>query len=182
MSAVTEMVHDLADRPCRVTLRQNGSHIVTAEAAYDPVRGLLTKFTERIGTNYSRYETTYGYDSERRPATISYGSTSDQTKYTYDALGRITKRTVKVGGYSYTSTTGLVSQISQTGRTHVYTYNDVGSIATDRYGGKTTRYTYDGIGQLIRVDDPHDTTEGSSGTCPRPVMPTPVPLLSPHLS
>ena len=160
MSAVTEMVHDLADRPCRVTLRQNGSHMVTAEAAYDPVRGLLTKFTERIGTNYSRYETTYGYDSERRPATISYGSTSDQTKYTYDALGRITKRTVKVGGYSYestmsylaggydgNSTTGLVSQISQTGRTHVYMYNDAGSIATDRYGGKTTRYTYDGIGQ-----------------------------------
>ena len=177
LSRVTQSEYDLADRPCRVTLRQNGSHMVTAEAAYDPVKGLLTKFTERIGTNYSRYETTYGYDSERRPATISYGSTSDQTKYTYDALGRITKRIVKVGGYSYestmsylageydgNSTTGLVSQISQTGRTHVYTYNDAGSIATDRYGGKTTRYTYDKIGQLVRVDDPHDTAEGSTGT------------------
>ena len=49
LSRVTQSEYDLADRPCRVTLRQNGSHMVTAEAAYDPVRGLLTKFTERIG-------------------------------------------------------------------------------------------------------------------------------------
>ena len=177
LGRVQQSEYDLANRPCRVKLRENGSHVYTGEVEYDPVKGNLAKFTEKVGTGYTKYETTFGYDNEDRPTTLNYGSTSNQTSLTYDGLGRVTNRTVKVNGYSYgtaysfsgggygsNSTTGLITGITQSGENFTYTYDNVGNIASVVQNSKTTRYTYDNLGQLIRVDDQNDTTSGSTGT------------------
>ena len=42
--------------------------------------------------------------------------------------------------------------------------DDAGNITSVSDGSKTTSYAYDLLGQLIRVNDPYDTTAGSNGT------------------
>ena len=97
--------------------------------------------------------------------------------YVYDGLGRISRRTVNAGGtgvattYGYLagghgtgSTTPLVQTITQSGTTLTYAYDDAGNITSVSDGVKTISYAYDLLGQLIRANDPYDTTEGSNGT------------------
>ena len=130
-----------------------------------------------MGTGYTKFETTFGYDNENRPVTLSYGDTSNQTLLTYDGLGRVSNRTVKVGGHSYAtaygyvsgaygtkSTTGLVASLTQSGENFTYTYDNVGNISSVTQNSKTTYYVYDNLGQLIRVNDQNDTTSGTTGT------------------
>ena len=62
------------------------------------------------------------------------------------------------------ATTPLVSSISQYGMDFSYTYDNVGNILSETREGVTTTYSYDSLGQLTRVNDPHDTTSGSTGT------------------
>ena len=45
-----------------------------------------------------------------------------------------------------------------------YAYDNVGNITQEMRDGVTTTYVYDHLGQLTRVNDPNDTTSGSSGT------------------
>ena len=45
-----------------------------------------------------------------------------------------------------------------------YTYDNVGNITSETREGVTTTYSYDSLGQLTRVNDPHDTTSGNTGT------------------
>ena len=45
-----------------------------------------------------------------------------------------------------------------------YTYDDRGNITSETRNNVTTAYEYDGLGQLVRVNDPHDTTSGNTGT------------------
>ena len=101
--------------------------------------------------------------------------------YEYDELGRIKERaltngsagytttyTFVAGGYGTNSTTPLVAGITQgTGSNAMnfaYAYDSRGNITSETRNGKVTTYTYDALGQLIRVNDPHDTTAGASGT------------------
>ena len=97
--------------------------------------------------------------------------------YVYDGLGRISRRTVNAGGtgvattYGYLagghgtgSTTPLVQTITQSGTMLTYAYDDAGNITSVSDGVKTISYAYDLLGQLIRANDPYDTTEGSNGT------------------
>jgi len=65
------------------------------------------------------------------------------------------------GGYGTNSTTPLVASISQKGISFAYTYDSRGNIAsetrTDASGNSlTTTYAYDALGQLVRVNDPHE--------------------------
>ena len=85
--------------------------------------------------------------------------------YTYDNLGRIATRTTGPlsstysyvgGGYGAGSTTPLVSSIQQTGISFSYTYDNRGNITSETRNGATTTYAYDALGQLIRVNDPHE--------------------------
>ena len=46
----------------------------------------------------------------------------------------------------------------------LHTYDDVGNITQETRDSVQTTYVYDGLGQLTRVNDPNDTTSGSSGT------------------
>ena len=91
--------------------------------------------------------------------------------YTYDALGRVSARTAECGvaagnltsayeyvegGYGTNSTTPLVKKITQNGISFEYTYDNRGNIISEKRGNLTTTYAYDALGQLIRVNDPHE--------------------------
>lgn len=68
------------------------------------------------------------------------------------------------GGHGTGSTTPLVQTITQSGATLTYAYDDCGNITSVSDGVKTISYAYDLLGQLIRANDPYDTTAGSNGT------------------
>ena len=91
--------------------------------------------------------------------------------YTYDAIGRVSSRVAECGAdagkltssYSYVdggfgtnSTTPLVKKITQNGISFEYEYDSRGNIISEKRGNLTTTYAYDALGQLIRVNDPHE--------------------------
>ena len=130
-----------------------------------------------MGANKAQYRTDFTYDIENKPLQLTYGNANNKTAYVYDGIGRVSTRTVTVGGGAYTTsysylagshngstTTPLISGITQAGENFTYTYDNVGNILTVTQNGKHTAYTYDAVGQLIRVDDENDTTSGSTGT------------------
>ncbi len=107
---------------------------------------------------------------------LNYGSSNDRSTVTYDGLGRVSRKSVKVNGHAYNTafayvpgaaagkTTGLIQSITQSGENFTYTYDNVGNIASVTQNGKKTAYVYDALGQLIRVNDKNDTTSGTNGT------------------
>ena len=60
------------------------------------------------------------------------------------------------GGYGTNSTTPLVKKIAQNGVSFEYEYDTRGNITSEERGDLTTTYQYDALGQLIRVNDPHE--------------------------
>ena len=168
--------YDMAGRPRQKTLRTNaGAELYRTTLRYDKYSN-LTGFDERV--NGQAYTTIYAYDNDNRPTAIQYGADTRKVEYTYDELGRIASKTTRNGNltrgtsYSYVTgnpplvnaTTPLVSSISQYGMDFSYTYDNVGNILSETREGVTTTYAYDSLGQLTRVNDPHDTTSGSTGT------------------
>ena len=176
LRTISRSDYDFGGRPRSITRqRLDGTHLYMARVDYDTC-GRLAKFQEETGPDRTAYETAFGYDSEDRPTTLTYGSSGNRTENTYDALGRPSTRKVYVNGNAYTTayayipgaqegqTTALVQDITQPGESHSYTYDNVGNIVSAARNGVTTTYAYDALGQLIRVNDPYDTTAGNSGT------------------
>ena len=60
------------------------------------------------------------------------------------------------GGYGTGSTTPLVANIQQTAIPFSYAYDSHGNIISETRSGQTTTYEYDALGQLTRVNDPHE--------------------------
>lgn len=60
------------------------------------------------------------------------------------------------GGYGTNSTTPLVKKIDQAGIPFEYVYDTRGNIISEKRGTLTTTYQYDALGQLVRVNDPHE--------------------------
>ena len=173
-TAVSE--YDGASRPMRITHMEGANHLYTGQVWYDEYNNLKT-FREQVGTGKTAFRTDFTYDVENKPTLMTYGDTNNKVAYTYDTLGRTNKKTLTVGGkayattYSYVAgsngtgnTTGLISSMSQTGETCSYTYDNVGNITAVTRNGVKTTYVYDKLGQLTRVNDPSDTTSGSTGT------------------
>ena len=170
--------YDLPGRPARKTKLREDVHVYTGKLTYNDYE-LPAEFTELVGASKEKHSTAFVYDdNENRIARLNYdGSENDQVVYTYDDLGRIISRAVKIngqsntttytyvpGGYGQFSTTGLIQTITQNGVTLTYTYDNNGNITSVSNGTKTTGYVYDAIGQLIRVNDQTDTTAGTNGT------------------
>ncbi len=166
--------YDLAGRPCRKTHLAGTAHAYTGALNYNAYE-LPNTFTEYVGTARTRYTTAFSYDNENRVKTLTYDTGS--AGYTYDKLGRITKRTLKpastavnttytylAGGQGTDSTTGMIQKITQGGVTLTYSYDNCGNITQVSDGTLATKYTYDAIGRLTRVNDQTDTTAGSTGT------------------
>ncbi len=102
---------------------------------------------------------------------IQYDGAAQKVSYAYDDLGRVTTRTAECGNtagkltstytyvdgaYGTNSTTPLVKKITQNGISFEYTYDNRGNIVSEKRGNLTTTYAYDALGQLIRVNDPHE--------------------------
>ena len=73
------------------------------------------------------------------------------------AAGKLTSSYEYVdGAYGTNSTTPLVKKITQNGISFEYEYDSRGNIISEKRGNLTTTYAYDALGQLIRVNDPHE--------------------------
>ena len=113
-------------------------------------------------------------DIESRPTELSYGDTGNRIAYTYDGIGRMSQRVVTLNGtartttYGYAAgsngagnTTSLLSRITPPTIQYLYSYDNRGNIIAWTQDDVTVTYEYDIVGQLIRVNDP---TDGSNGT------------------
>ena len=108
-----------------------------------------------------RQNTYYRYDDFHRRTQV--GTSSTWWKYTYDTLGRVATQRFTVSGADILTETVTYNNANQVQsiqkvtpentRTHSYTYDANGNIATVTVGNKTIRYTYDTAGQLIREDN-----------------------------
>ncbi len=113
----------------------------------------------------------FAYDRDNRVAGITYDGSSHKMNYIYDELGRVASRVVECGadagkltstyeyvdgGYGTNSTTPLVKKIAQNGVSFEYEYDTRGNITSEKRGNLTTTYQYDALGQLVRVNDPHE--------------------------
>ena len=172
---ITYTDYDLAGRPCQKTRMQGTNHVYTGQLTYNGY-DLPHQFTEFMGPARTRHTTTFGYDDENRVVTESFDGTWG-VRYFYDYLGRLYRREVPTGiidvpsYYEYedlqmgNQASPLVTFINQKGCILRYTYDDRGNItAIDEDGLAVITYEYDAIGQLIRANDPYDTTGGAGGT------------------
>ena len=129
----------------------------------------------------ANFKTEYTYDTDNRVMKVRYnGSDTSKVDYVYDKLNRITSRTVTsrtvtngtstyatqfayvpgATAYGENATTPLVSSITQgegeNAMNFAYTYDSRGNITSETRNGLTTTYVYDALGQLVRVNDPHE--------------------------
>lgn len=167
--------YDAANRPRRKTVLEGDKHAYTGELVYDAYDNVKT-FKEQVGENREKYTTTFTHDEENRPTLMTFGDNQTVT-YTYDGLGRVSERSANAGGtavttaytyldgaYGSNSTTPLVRTMTQAGTELTYTYDETGNITGISDGQQRITYVYDLLGQLIRVNDPYDTTAGTAGT------------------
>ncbi len=162
--------YDQANRPCQTELRDSatGEALYKTNLKYNKLNQLEV-FSEKAGSESHKSE--YAYDRDNRVTGITYDGGSQTVNYAYDELGRVATRVVECGaddgkltstysyvdgGYGTNSTTPLVKKITQNGISFEYTYDNRGNIISEKRDGLTTTYAYDAIGQLVRVNDPHE--------------------------
>ncbi len=145
----------------------NGNLLYRTELDYDTQNRLVGFGETASGQNY---KTAYTYDSDNRITGMTFDG-GNAIGYTYDNLGRVSNRVVEngtdegklasayeyvEGGYGDGSTTPLVQKINQPQIPFEYAYDSRGNIISEKRGNLTTTYAYDALGQLIRVNDPHE--------------------------
>ena len=124
---------------------------------YDPNNN-LSKLKQSV--NGEKWTVTYTYDKDNRPKTTRLNNGKIITN-NYDAMGRITSRTIGLGT-AYTTRMGYLAGAngSQTAllssykngndAQYEYTYDGNGNITNIRQGDKVFSYEYDGSNQLVR--------------------------------
>ena len=166
--------YDQTDRPNEAEQRDGDGNLKYRTLIEYDKKNRVKAFNE--ATADQSFKTEYTYDADNRVTKVRYNS-SDTSKvdYVYDKLNRITSRTVTNGtsayatqyayvpgatAYGENATTPLVSSITQgegeNAMNFVYTYDNRGNITSETRNGLTTTYVYDALGQLIRVNDPHE--------------------------
>ena len=129
----------------------------------------LEMFSEQAGGD--SHKTEFAHDRDNRVTELKYDGSAHRVNYTYDELGRVASRVAECGsdagrltstyeyvdgGYGTNSTTPLVKKITQNGISFEYEYDSRGNITSEKRGDLTTTYQYDVLGQLTRVNDPHE--------------------------
>ena len=166
--------YDQTDRPNEAEQRDGEENLKYRTLIEYDKKNRVKAFNE--ATADANFKTEYTYDADNRVTKVRYNS-SDTSKvdYVYDKLNRITSRTVTNGASSYATqyayapgataygenaTTPLVSSITQgegeNAMNFAYTYDSRGNITSETRNGLTTTYVYDALGQLVRVNDPHE--------------------------
>ena len=173
--------YDQTDRPTETEQRDGNYNLKYRTLIEYDVKNRVKTFNE--ATDAETHRTEYTYDKDNRATEVKYnGSTGTKVDYTYDKLNRVTNRTVTNGAaystqfgyvqgaaaYGTNAATPLVQSIIQGSGANAlnfsYTYDSRGNITSETRNGVTTTYEYDALGQLIRVNDPNDTTVGATGT------------------
>ncbi len=151
-------IYDIANRLVQVKDSRENS----VKYSYD-LNNNISKISDKIGN--SSYETSYGYDKDDKPTSITYNrNTANTITQTYDSLARLTGKTVNTGTVTYNttygflagvngSTTNKVGTITNNGATITYTYDANGNIETITQNGKITKYTYNELNEVIREDN-----------------------------
>ena len=166
--------YDQTDRPNETEQRDGEGNLKYRTLIEYDKKNRVKAFNE--ATADQNFKTEYTYDADNRVTKVRYNS-SDTSKvdYVYDKLNRITSRTVTNGtsayatqyayvpgavAYGENATTPLVSSITQgegeNAMNFAYTYDSRGNITSETRNGLTTTYVYDALGQLVRVNDPHE--------------------------
>ena len=166
--------YDQTDRPNETEQRDGDGNLKYRTLIEYDKKNRVKAFNE--ATADASFKTEYTYDADNRVTKVRYNS-SDTSKvdYVYDKLNRITSRTVTNGASSYATqyayapgataygenaTTPLVSSITQgegeNAMNFAYEYDSRGNIISETRNGLTTTYVYDALGQLVRVNDPHE--------------------------
>ena len=166
--------YDQTDRPNETEQRDGEGNLKYRTLVEYDKKNRVKAFNE--ATADQNYKTEYTYDADNRVTKVRYNSNdTSKVDYVYDKLNRITSRTVTNGASSYATqfayvpgataygenaTTPLVSSITQgegeNAMNFAYTYDNRGNITSEPRNGLTTTYVYDALGQLIRVNDPHE--------------------------
>ena len=166
--------YDQTDRPNETEQRDGEGNLKYRTLIEYDKKNRVKAFNE--ATADQNYKTEYTYDADNRVTKVCYNSSeTSKVDYGYDKLNRITSRTVTNGtsayatqyayvpgavAYGENATTPLVSSITQgegaSAMNFAYTYDNRGNITSETRNCLTTTYVYDTLGQLIRVNDPHE--------------------------
>lgn len=117
----------------------------------DGVERSSPRAANRKGGDASRADYTYDEMDYNTSYTEANDTSSYTTQFAY-ASG--------ASAYGANATTPLVSSITQgegeNAMNFAYTYDNRGNIISETRNGVTTTYEYDALGQLVRVNDPHE--------------------------
>ena len=130
---------------------------------YDACNNLTKLTCSVLGSSWN---TIYTYDDDNRPSTTTLAS-GKVLANTYDAIGRLQKRTLKQGnttihettltyvpGNATNKTTGLVATYQNgSDDAYSYTYDDVGNITSITQGSTSISYEYDAANRLTRENN-----------------------------
>lgn len=148
-------IYDLANRLTQV--KDSLGNILKYE--FD-VNNNVSKVTEKI--NGADYITSYTYDKDNKPLTVTYGTNSKTNSY--DTLGRLQSILLKTGAAQYStrftyepgangSTTTKVQTIDNNGGAISYTYEANGNIETIKQNGNQVKYYYNELNEVTREDN-----------------------------
>ncbi len=122
----------------------------------------LTKLKETIVGQTNPISTSYEYDKDNRPIKVILNKGSYLTSE-YDALGRLTTKTLTDGSNYITSYTYLpgdsglkttkVGSITNNGTAISYTYDCNGNISTITQGSQVISYVYNELNEVIRENN-----------------------------
>ena len=140
--------------------------------SYDS-KNRMNYVVSKVGDTSTKTQYVYGDVAQQQKAGLIYGvkiDDKDTVTYTYDNLARISARTLNLTtpfttSYSYLagdkagSTTTMVGSVNNNGNSLIYTYDNLGNIATISEKTSTgsvtqkAKYTYDELSQLVREDN-----------------------------
>ena len=143
------------------TVQSYGAILSSYSYQYDECNNLTKLTCSVLGSSWS---TVYTYDNDNRPSTTTLASGKVITN-TYDAIGRLQKRTfglasdydttlTYVPGNDTNKTTALVATYRNgSDAAYSYTYDDVGNITGITQGTTSISYVYDTANRLIRENN-----------------------------
>ena len=177
----TKYTYDLSGRLVKAQRHTAAEHEERNEYAavfyrYEDKTNRLSGISRRIPAGTLQTDFVYGNTASGQNPDAVYTvkhNGNAALNYTYDALGRLSGKTIapisKTASYTYlsgghgeSSTTTLVSSVTQNGKTTGYTYDANGNITEIKENGVVKEsYTYDSLNQLKTVTRNGVTTEYS---------------------